>query len=556
MRAWLPLVALLGVACPHKEVRDKGFVPASTTADVLSASLAPRRLALVIGVQDYHDPAFPDLHHAVDDARDLGAALERGAGGGYDEVRYLLDPDRQEVLDALRRLRGELRREDSLVVYFSGHGTRVLDGSTWRRFLLAADARPGDLEGTAIDLETLQTYFSGLPPARKALVLDACFSGDGKSVVRPSSLDPDELPEAPPLVGVAGLGPGEAHLYATSPGRPSREDDALGHGVYTHYLLDALSWSSRTADLDGDGLITAWEAHDHARSRTLEHTHGAQVPEAALRVVGMADVILAGDPQARARRETALVYLYPTQGDAWAGARVLVDGRDKGALPGTVAVRPGRHHVVLQGEGEGEERLVDGWVTLQADRAYRVDDLARVAQGPRRALAVRGLGLASPPLSVALGDGAAGVELWGALRANRGPQRGLYGEAALGYAMAPEREHTSNARPVLTLSGAGGYQSDWRRLRYRGGWGLTGAWLPVDWVSGKPTGEIDPREHPTEAGWVLWATGPTVGLGVALSDGWALTLSGRAHVAWLQVEPDQARAVPWYSVGIGPEVSW
>ncbi|MFH1464329.1 MAG: caspase family protein [Pseudomonadota bacterium] len=139
--------------------------------------------------------------------------------------------------------REELRREDLLVVYFSGHGTRAWDGTRWHRYLLARDSRTTDLDGTAIDLDVLQDFLPLLAPERKALIVDACFQGDGESSVQPTERELTEEAVASFVARPTAMSAGEARLFATTPGRPAREDDELGHGVYTYYLLEALSWS-------------------------------------------------------------------------------------------------------------------------------------------------------------------------------------------------------------------------------------------------------------------------------------------------------------------------
>ena len=281
------LAALLVVGCVAPVVREKGMVLSLATAAALEAALEPRRRAIVIGIDDYLSPAFPDLKHAVDDAEALADVLRADRGGAFDEVVALTTPEvttRESIVRALQEARSELRREDELVVYFSGHGTRVRDAERYVRYLLASDSQPSDLDGTALDLVAVQAFFATLAPARKALVVDACFHGEGKSVVRPDPFDGAPVLDDALVPRATTMGPAEAHLFATSPGRPSLESDALGHGVYTNFLLEALTWGLDDADRDEDGVVTVWEAHDHARGRTIAYTNGAQVPEAAFRV--------------------------------------------------------------------------------------------------------------------------------------------------------------------------------------------------------------------------------------------------------------------------------
>lgn len=553
------MIALMLLACAaHGPAGDgihaRGLRPALSTAEALSQALAPQRHALLIGVDDYTDPAFTDLKHAVHDAEALAEVLGR-RDGGFDTVTALTDPadtTRDAVFRALQAAQRSLRSEDVLVVYFSGHGTRLRDGERWRRFLVTSDSQSTHLDTTAIDLATLQAFFSDLAPQRKALIVDACFNGDGKSAVRqPGELAPEDDAFVPPALT---LGPGEAHLFATSPGRPSLEDDELGHGVYTWFLLEALSWGFAEADRDGDEVVTAWEAHDFARGRVLARTSALQVPEAQLRVVGEADVVLAGAPERRGARDRSLVYLYPRGDHALEGARLTVDGRERGALPGTVPIEPGRRHVALTGEDGAV--LAEGYVVLQAGQVYRADDLARLVDGVEGGVTASAAAVTSPPLAAAIGAGAAGVELSAYKRMAEHPGRGQFVGAHLGVARSPGQEGSEEARGMGWVGAQVGYQSDWRRLRYRAGWSLSGIWIPPD-RDRDTAADVDPLLIPEQAGWIFGATGPAVGAGWVLSSLLAVEANVRVEGALLDVEQTGAPAlVPWVTAGVGAEANF
>ena len=552
MWAVVLLVGCAGRRTPA--LRAKGLEPAQSTADALNAALEPRRIAILAGVDTYDDPAFPDLEHARTDATALAEVFESPRGGGFDEVVLLEDPTRQGLLDALKLLEGRIRRTDVVVVYFSGHGTRVPGDDGWRRFLLGKDSRPSDLEASAIDLDVLLDWFSGLSPARKSLIVDACFNGDGKSAVRPAHRAREGGGAEASLVRRASLDAGEALLFATTPGRPSLEDDALGHGVYTYYLLEALGWGFSEADRDADRVVTAWEAHDHARAKTLAHTDGVQVPEAALRVVGMADVVLAGEPERRRTRERALVYLYAGTNHALSGSELVVDGRAKGALPGTVPLEPGRHHLALRSPDGAV--LAEGYATLADGHAYRADDLARLVDGPRFGVTVRPVFVTSPPFRSALGAGAVGLEMGVWRRDDDPPGRNQVAGVSLGIANSPSRPLEADggtARGFGWLTIEGGWQNDWRRLRMRATWTLSGVLIPPSFPDGRPL-DPQPGEVPAQAGWVFGTTGPSVQAGWVLSEVWSVHAMARPTLT--AIDPDGAggrgvRAVPWVTTAVG-----
>lgn len=539
------LVMLWMAACAHPPtVTARGMRPALSTREALQGTLAPQRYAIVIGVDDYVDPAFVDLNYAVDDAASIAEVLGR-RDGGFDAVTLLATPEqttRSSILRTLQAARHAMRPEDVLVVYFSGHGTRLRDGEDWRRFLITADSRSTHLETSAIDLAELQRFFAALPPQRKVLMVDACFNGDGKSAVRPPG---EALTTTRGSLIPGVLGSGEAHLFATSPGRPSLEDRALGHGVYTYFVLEALSWGFAEADIDNDEVVTAWEVHDFARGRVIARTGGLQVPEAGLRVVGEADVILAGAPEQRAARENALVYLYPRSDHVLENAELTVDGTSRGGLPGTVSLEPGRHHLAITA-ADGSV-LAEGYTTLDAGQVIRADDLVHRIDGVSRGASARAAVVRSPPLSPSINNGAVGIELSAYRRLARAPGRGQFVALHAGTARTQQRE-------VVWAGAQVGYQADYRRIRYSGGLALSGIWIPPD---GRLPEGTDPWAAPEQAGWLFGAMGPGVGLGWKLTPLLTLDLDLRVEGALLPLEEGASpRPVGWVTAGIGIEAAY
>jgi len=508
-------VLLVGCAPRHTgELTARGFRDATSTAEQLAAALEPRRIALVVGIDAYQHPSFPDLKFAGADARSMAELLDSAKGGDFDRVILLEGADRESVLGELRSVREDLRRQDTFLFYFSGHGTLAAGDEDGLLYLLPSDASPADLAGTALELEGLRDFLSSLVAERKALVVDACFHGDGKSVVDPDIPDQrlQELLEQTSQSSLRGLDAGEAHLFASTLGRPAFEDAELGHGVYTHYLLQAMTWGRPTADLDEDGLLTAWEAHDFARQRTAVHTGDLQVAEASLRVVGANDLLLAGDAADRGARNKALLFHYGDRASAFAGTTLLIDGRAKGVFPGTFVVTPGSHHVEVRDEQGNLE--VDGYAEFRAGQSVDARELGVLVREDRLVQAFRaGAGGGPAAWAPLFGDGFFAIELQTALLVPRGPVRGLLGGVTVGGGFSPTRRDLDRlvrqGRGVFWLAGDLGWGRDFRRLRLRATWQLRGTLVPVAHLADGPE-ELQPEE----TGWLFLSTGPALHLGV------------------------------------------
>ena len=239
-RLFLPVVMLAALShfggCVHRGATPKGFESSPTTSSLLGDALEPRRLAIVIGLNEYDDPTYSRLRFATRDAAEVARTLRNDSQGDFDRVVVLTSPEdtsRKAILEELRRLRNDLRRQDTLLVYFSGHGSlEVAPDGTPRLYLVTQDARAADLEATAVNVQLLRRFLTELKAQRKVLVLDNCFSGDGKS--RVSATTRSRLAEArdPWSTIERTAGQSEAVLMASTLGgnQPSRRPTMPGPG--------------------------------------------------------------------------------------------------------------------------------------------------------------------------------------------------------------------------------------------------------------------------------------------------------------------------------------
>ena len=318
---------------------------------------APRRVAVLIGVQEYSDPTLQGLRFPEKDARDLGAVLEAEDVGGFDHVFIISGAAATSaagIRNALAVATADLQRDDTFLVYLSGHGTLTIDPREGSKlWFLPSDAQLADPETTGIAIAELENLVNAQPARRRVLVMDTCHNGrDAGSLSGRSAVND---PTAQLLAGLRGEPPAprslrtvsesEARLFAAQYHQPAMEDPALENGVYTHFLLDALTTGKDTADLDRDGLVDVVEAHDYARDHTIRHTGGIQVPRAEYRIVGHEEIYLSGDPRRRSSAEQALLTACD---EILSKARLLVDGTPRGAMPGLTAIEPGRHRIELQ----------------------------------------------------------------------------------------------------------------------------------------------------------------------------------------------------------------
>ncbi len=369
------VVVVAGVVFVAPAARAAVVPVDSATETSAQKALAPRRIALLIGVQDYADPALAGLKYPDKDAEDLGAVLQSPTLGGFDQVFVVhgeAATTSAAITHAFEVATANLGREDTFVLYLSGHGTLTLDPLGSRLWFLPSDAKVDSPETTGLAVADLEKLVDNLPSRRRVLILDTCHNGRGRSTIgsATSQLLTGMRGEIPAPRDVRDVSESEARLYAAQYYQPAMEDSTLGNGVYTHFLIEALTTGN--ADLDGDGLVDVAEAHEYARDKTIAWTQGVQVPRAEYKIVGREDIYLSGSSTLRGRAERALVSATDT---LLHQATLLVNGTPRGVLPGLYAVDPGAEHIQVQ-TTDGHP-VLDEHVTVKAGETLSVEALLR-----------------------------------------------------------------------------------------------------------------------------------------------------------------------------------
>ncbi|BDG01649.1 caspase family protein [Anaeromyxobacter oryzae] len=523
------VLALVASACAGAAQVEKGrLVPVDVPREKLEAAHAPRRVALLVGIQRFDDPQWRPLRYPDADARALAEVLRDPALGAFDEVSVVEAATRDGVRAALARLADADRDErDTVLVYVSSHGTLARDAQgQLRRYVVARDTRLDDVAGTGLAMDELKGDFDRLRSRRKVLVLATCHSGAGKSL----------LPEAvqQELAGTKGgffvrpieeVSRASVVLAASDWGETAREDEKLGHDIYTHFLVEALRSG---ADRNGDGAVTASEAHDYARRMTYAYTGGRQRPSAESSEVGVDPIVLVGKVQRTGKPE---LYSYATRLD---GFTVRVNGQAVADLPGGVAVEPGRMHVQVA-KGEGPELLDE---TLRLRPGERIDVASLLVRsegrwevGPRVAL-LSFLDARSrrEVLGPVVGYGAAA-----SLRGWPAPSLSLRLDVTTAFGRS-RIEQGSFAAPFRYQALTAGVSLPWRfeLAALRGGALLAGPRLSAIWLDRKFDLALAPP------GQSLFTFTPGLLLGADLPLGRGFRAGLELHLDWMVVRVDGA----------------
>ncbi|NNF76747.1 MAG: caspase family protein, partial [Rhizobiales bacterium] len=199
----------------------------------VSAAHAERRLALLIGINDYE--FIPRLEKAVGDVN----AMERKLKALDFDVTKVINPDRRSLNIALGRFAARLGPDTLAFLHFSGHGVEI-DGDN---FLLPRDipkpesGQRDTVKYEAIGLRRLISQLSSTGARARVFVIDAC---------RDNPFEQTGVRSIGSTRGLARVEAPAGNFIMYSAGYRQRALDKLGPedsaetSVYTRVLLNKL----------------------------------------------------------------------------------------------------------------------------------------------------------------------------------------------------------------------------------------------------------------------------------------------------------------------------
>lgn len=130
-----------------------------------------RKIAVLVGINDYGDKDIPQLENAIPDADGVGRVFAEKLG--Y-EVRVAKNPDKAGIIGMLNNLAAEVGGNDSVVIYFAGHGYSLEENGAG--YWLAADSMASDPKGWISNSDIAQ-LLSSMRSKQMTLISDSCYSG-------------------------------------------------------------------------------------------------------------------------------------------------------------------------------------------------------------------------------------------------------------------------------------------------------------------------------------------------------------------------------------------
>lgn len=240
--------------------------------EIEPAAVVRRKIVAVIGIDDYQH--LPRLRCAVNDATRVQEALVTFFGFEA-PLRPLLNEraTQKAIIEFVRDdLPDLLRPDDSLVLFFAGHGTtRKREHAPDTGYLAPVEAALPLRFSNLVDMEHLLDDISRLDAHHILVILDACNSGMALEALRRTrqipryQADLDRKRSRKVITSARG-----DQLAADQGPMP-------GNSLFTGTLIEGLVQGR--ADFDKNGLVTSAELGLYVQQQVAQQRGSSQTPE-------------------------------------------------------------------------------------------------------------------------------------------------------------------------------------------------------------------------------------------------------------------------------------
>jgi hypothetical protein len=255
-KIWTLLLAISSFAIA--QTREKRIVPVDS--GLRQSFERQPKIAVLAGIGTY--PSRSGLSRLRYPAHDVELLQSVLTHQGYKVVALKEQEATKTSIEQALKDAAELvdRGSGTVLFFFSGHGF----ADQGQNYLAAFEASSANLAGSGLAVKDVEALLKASGAPRQVMFLDACRNEPGKS----AGVRSFERFEAS-----AGL----RELLSTKAGRISYEDDHLGSGIFTHFLVEGLQGEAAGQH----GLITFHDLAEYVTDAvsTYGFQHGEmQVP--------------------------------------------------------------------------------------------------------------------------------------------------------------------------------------------------------------------------------------------------------------------------------------
>ncbi len=237
--------------------------------------------ALIIGIANYD--AVTSLPSAVlNDALDTAEILKSSAYCGYPEANVTVLSDGQATLANIRKALADLARtattDNTVAIFFSGHGARIGKGATATSALVPYDCELTDIAGTTLGEAELSAAIAAIEAPRVVVVVDACHAAGAATLKSDLGNDGeygiDEGFDEKSLQRLA-RGTGRVVFASSRATETSLVLMSERNSVFTTAMLSGLKGAATAAS---DGTIRVFDLFNHVSETVRKAVPGKQHP--------------------------------------------------------------------------------------------------------------------------------------------------------------------------------------------------------------------------------------------------------------------------------------
>ncbi|MCB1322870.1 MAG: caspase family protein, partial [Leptospiraceae bacterium] len=260
-----------GLRTLHSTSRSKTILLLIVAIAMSASPLMAKRYGVIIG-SNYkgNSSGIPPLDLCERDAQHMEQQLR--AAGRFDDVKVLLGQQvtHDNVKNAILSLKGRVTQNDTVALYFSGHGTYSRDSSAPNgvQNLIVMFDRPH------ISDKEMNEWLSQINTRKLVWIFDCCYAGGiaGKGG-RARGAGDIPIDEDQPGKVLENANDrtyfGDKAIVASSDANETSIEigGSINHGLFTYYFAQGLT----KGDLNSDGTITVYEAFHWSKDRVANH---------------------------------------------------------------------------------------------------------------------------------------------------------------------------------------------------------------------------------------------------------------------------------------------
>lgn len=270
----------------------------------------PKKIALLIGVSEYGE-GIPPLSAPPNDVEAIRRVLANPNLGGFDEVRPLINPNLEKMQIEIEWLFANRRRDDLLLLFFSGHGITDDDNHL---YLTTRTTAINNFRATAVRASFVQGQFRESLARRQVIILDCCYSGAFANGWQAKSVSVDIVKKE---LGATG----KAVLTSSTAIQTSFQQEESTISLYTQYLVEGIETGA--SDTDTNGEIYVRELHKYAK-RKVQDVRPNQQPDIIILDGEGFDILLANAPKNPEVQYRQSVERYASDGKISTAGRLIL----------------------------------------------------------------------------------------------------------------------------------------------------------------------------------------------------------------------------------------